>query len=108
MSSVRRAVRRPSQRRPLGLAPVAWLAAALYVAFLLYPVAQSLLTSFTDRNPLGVKGVGEAGTLGAISAVMSAVNNALSRIGAPAIELPATSEKVWHAVRATHAATGAS
>jgi len=36
----------------LGLAPVAWLAIGLYVAFLLYPVASSLLTSFTDRNPL--------------------------------------------------------
>jgi ABC-type sugar transport system permease subunit len=54
VSSVRRAVRRPSRRRSLGLAPVAWLAVALYVAFLLYPVAQSLLTSFTDRNPLHV------------------------------------------------------
>lgn len=60
--------------------------------------------SFTDRNPLGVKGVGEAGTLGAISAVMSAVNNALSRIGAPAIELPATSEKVWQAICAVRTA----
>jgi aerobic carbon-monoxide dehydrogenase large subunit len=64
--------------------------------------------SFTDRNPLGVKGVGEAGTLGAICAVMNAVNNALARIGAPAIELPATSEKVWHAIRASRTATGGS
>jgi len=56
--------------------------------------------SFTDRNPLGVKGVGEAGTLGAICAVMNAVNNALARIGAPTIEMPATSEKVWRAIRA--------
>ena len=54
----------------------------------------------TDRNPLGVKGVGEAGTLGAIPAVMNAVNDALARIGAPAIEMPATSEKVWRAIRA--------
>ena len=35
-----------------GLAPVAWLAIGLYVAFLLFPVASSVLTSFTDRNPL--------------------------------------------------------
>ena len=33
----------------------------------------------TDRNPLGVKGVGEAGTIGAIPAVMNAVNDALAR-----------------------------
>ncbi len=53
----------------------------------------------TDRNPLGVKGVGEAGTLGAIPAVMNAVNDGLARIGAPAIEMPATAEKVWRAIR---------
>jgi len=41
-----------SWARPSGLAPVAWLAIGLYVAFLLYPIASSLLTSFTDRNPL--------------------------------------------------------
>ena len=54
----------------------------------------------TPRNPLGVKGVGEAGTIGALPAVMNAVNDALHRIGAPYIEIPATSEKVWRALRA--------
>ena len=39
--------------------------------------------TLTDRNPLGVKGVGEAGTIGAIPAVMNAVNDALAKIGAP-------------------------
>jgi len=57
-------------------------------------------TSPTDRNPLGVKGVGEAGTIGAIPALMNAVNDALFRIGAPEIEMPATPEKVWRAIRA--------
>ena len=47
MSRIRR-----SWPRPSGLAPVAWLAIGLYVAFLLYPIASSLVTSFTDRNPL--------------------------------------------------------
>ena len=56
----------------------------------------------TDRNPLGVKGVGEAGTLGAIPAVINAVNDALARIGAPTVEMPATSEKVWRAIRTTN------
>src|SRR6516225_4476732 len=56
--------------------------------------------TLTDRNPLGVKGVGEAGTLGAIPAVMNAVNDALSRIGAPYVEAPATSEKLWRAIHA--------
>jgi aerobic carbon-monoxide dehydrogenase large subunit len=56
--------------------------------------------TLTDRNPLGVKGVGEAGTLCAIPAVMNAVNDALTRIGAPRVEGPAISEKVWRALRA--------
>src|SRR5271166_4515848 len=56
--------------------------------------------TLTDRNPLGVKGVGEAGTLCAIPVVMNAVNDALARIGAPPVEGPATSEKVWRALRA--------
>ncbi len=56
----------------------------------------------TERNPLGVKGVGEAGTVGALPAVMNAVNDALHRIGAPTIEMPATHEKVWRAIRAAN------
>jgi carbon-monoxide dehydrogenase large subunit len=57
-------------------------------------------SSPTDKNPLGVKGVGEAGTLGAIPAVMNAVNDALAAIGAAPVELPATAEKLWRAIRA--------
>ena len=56
----------------------------------------------TERNPLGVKGVGEAGTVGALPAVMNAVNDALHRIGAPTIEMPATNEKVWRAIQAAN------
>jgi hypothetical protein len=39
--------------------------------------------TLTEKNPLGVKGGGEAGTIAAIPAVMNAVNEALARIGAP-------------------------
>lgn len=39
-------------RRSVGLASLAWLAMGLYATFLVYPVIQSVLTSFTDRNPL--------------------------------------------------------
>ncbi len=53
----------------------------------------------TERNPLGVKGVGEAGTVGALPAVMNAINDALHRAGAPAIEMPATPQKVWAALQ---------
>jgi aerobic carbon-monoxide dehydrogenase large subunit len=59
--------------------------------------------TLTEKNPLGVKGVGEAGTIAAIPAVMNAVNDALARIGAPYVETPATSEKLWRALRAARA-----
>jgi aerobic carbon-monoxide dehydrogenase large subunit len=52
----------------------------------------------TKTNPLGVKGAGESGTVGALSSVMNAVNDALARIGAPYVQMPATSEKVWRAI----------
>ena len=58
----------------------------------------------TMRNPLGVKGVGEAGTVGALPAVMNAINDALHHIGAPTIEMPASHEKVWRAIRAANGA----
>ena len=59
----------------------------------------------TTRNPLGVKGVGEAGTIGALPAVMNAVNHALAEAGAAAIEMPATPEKIWRALRVAKAVT---
>ena len=58
----------------------------------------------TARNPLGVKGVGESGTVGAMPAVMNAVNDALHRAGAPTVEMPATPEKVWRALQENSAA----
>jgi aerobic carbon-monoxide dehydrogenase large subunit len=54
----------------------------------------------TKTNPLGVKGAGESGTVGALSSVMNAVNDALAGIGAPYVQMPATPEKVWRAIRA--------
>jgi carbon-monoxide dehydrogenase large subunit len=54
----------------------------------------------TKTNPLGVKGAGESGTVGALSSVMNAVNDALARVGAPYVQMPATPEKVWRAMRA--------
>jgi carbon-monoxide dehydrogenase large subunit len=52
----------------------------------------------TKTNPLGVKGAGESGTVGALSSVMNAVNDAMARIGAPYVHMPATPEKVWRAL----------
>jgi carbon-monoxide dehydrogenase large subunit len=54
----------------------------------------------TKTNPLGVKGAGESGTVGALAAVMNAVNDALAAIGAPYVQMPATAQKIWLAIRA--------
>jgi carbon-monoxide dehydrogenase large subunit len=54
----------------------------------------------TKTNPLGVKGAGESGTVGALASVMNAVNDAMARIGAPYVHMPATPEKIWRAMAA--------
>ena len=53
----------------------------------------------TKTNPLGVKGVGEAGCAGSLTSVMSAVGDALAQVGVQSINMPATPEKVWRAIR---------
>ncbi len=53
----------------------------------------------TRINPLGAKGVGEAGTVGALAATINAVCDALSPLGVRHIEMPATPERVWAAIR---------
>jgi len=58
----------------------------------------------TKRNPLGAKGAGEAGTVGALAAVMSAVLDALAPLGITEMEMPATSERVWRAIQETRRA----
>jgi len=50
-------------------------------------------------NPLGVKGVGEAGTTAALAAIVNAVADALP--GAPDIDMPATAERLWRAINQT-------
>jgi carbon-monoxide dehydrogenase large subunit len=57
----------------------------------------------TRLNPLGAKGAGEAGTVGALPAVMNAVLDALAPLGVRQLDMPATSEKVWRAMEAARA-----
>jgi carbon-monoxide dehydrogenase large subunit len=52
----------------------------------------------TKLNPLGVKGAGEAGTVGALPAVMNAVLDALAPLGVDALDMPATPERIWRAI----------
>jgi len=56
-------------------------------------------------NPLGVKGVGEAGTIGATPAIANAVLDALQPLGVVNLDLPLTPEKVWRAVHSRVPAT---
>ena len=58
----------------------------------------------TALNPLGVKGVGEAGTVGAMAATMNAVCNALASLGIRHFDMPATPERVWRAINERRAA----
>jgi carbon-monoxide dehydrogenase large subunit len=53
----------------------------------------------TASNPLGAKGAGEAGTVGALPAVMIAVMDALKSLGVRELDMPATSERVWRAIQ---------
>ena len=53
----------------------------------------------TKTNPLGVKGAGEAGCVGALPAVVNALVDALSEFGVRHIEMPATPERVWRAMQ---------
>ena len=55
----------------------------------------------TPTNPLGVKGAGECGTVGGLSAVMNAINDALAPLGIRNLAMPATPERVWRAIRDT-------
>jgi carbon-monoxide dehydrogenase large subunit len=58
------------------------------------------------NNPLGVKGVGELGTIGATPAVVNAVADALARNGlgarAPHLQMPLTPARLWEAMRPAH------
>jgi carbon-monoxide dehydrogenase large subunit len=50
-------------------------------------------------NPLGVKGIGEAATIGSTPAVVNAVIDALSHLGIRQLDMPLTSEKIWNALQ---------
>src|SRR5690606_9237851 len=54
----------------------------------------------TDQNRLGVKGIGEAGTIGSTPAVVNAVHDALRPFGVRHIDMPLTPARVWEALRA--------
>jgi carbon-monoxide dehydrogenase large subunit len=61
-------------------------------------IESSHTTTPSPVNPLGVKGVGEAGTIGCSPAVVNSVVDALSHLGVRHIDMPMTPEKLWNLV----------
>ncbi len=55
----------------------------------------------TDVNPLGVKGIGETGTIASTAAVYNAVMDALAPLGVAKIDMPLTPERVWRAIQSS-------
>lgn len=53
----------------------------------------------TTTNPLGVKGVGEAGAVGGMPAVMNAVMDAIAPLGVRDLDMPASPSRIWAAIR---------
>lgn len=53
----------------------------------------------TKVNPVGAKGVGEAGSVGSLAASANAVANALAPLGIDHVEMPATPERIWQAIQ---------
>jgi carbon-monoxide dehydrogenase large subunit len=66
-------------------------------------IESSHTTTPTPVNPLGVKGVGEAGTIGCSPAVVNSVVDALSVLGVKHIDMPMTPEKIWNLVKGNRA-----
>jgi carbon-monoxide dehydrogenase large subunit len=80
----------------------------LAASFVDYAMPRAIDLSFIDvqlrgfpcaSNPLGAKAIGEAGTVAAPPAVINAIVNALAPLGVTHIDLPATPQRVWSAVR---------
>ena len=56
--------------------------------------------ALTATNPMGVKGAGEAGCVGAMPALMNAIVDALRPAGVRTLDMPATPHRIWQALQA--------
>ena len=59
----------------------------------------------TKVNPVGAKGVGEAGSVGSLAAAVNAVCNALAPLGIRHVEMPLTPARIWAAIQAARNGT---
>jgi carbon-monoxide dehydrogenase large subunit len=64
------------------------------------PITTDHTVTPSPTNALGVKGIGEAGTIGAAPAVINAITDALSHLGVSDIPMPASPQNVWNAIQA--------
>lgn len=81
-------------------------------SFMDYPMPRAILVEDlrvlhhpvpTKTNPLGAKGVGEAGVTGSMPAIMNAIVDALRGAGVTHFDMPATQARVWEALQAAKA-----
>jgi carbon-monoxide dehydrogenase large subunit len=56
----------------------------------------------SPSNPLGVKGIGEAGTIGSVPTVANAVGDALRQLGIKHVDIPATPERIWALIQSAN------
>jgi carbon-monoxide dehydrogenase large subunit len=64
-----------------------------------HELREAFQSTKATTNPLGVKGTGEAGTTAAPCAIMNAIADALPKEAAATLEMPATAERIWRALR---------
>lgn len=74
----------------------------------MFPDIESHLEEVPSKtNPLGVKGIGESGTIGAPPTVINAILDALKPYGVEAIDMPATPSRIWEAIQKSKASVAA-
>ncbi len=78
---------------------------ALPNAGMVPPFVTDFIESPSPYNPLGAKGAGESGCIGAPPAVVNAALDALAPLGIQALDMPLKAEKIWRAIQAAHAGT---
>ena len=79
--------------------PICLMDYALPRADDLPPLDITLAELPTAVNPLGVKGAGQAGCIAAPQTIVNAILDALAPLGVEHIDMPATPERVWRAIR---------
>ena len=102
-ASPRRSTKRSSTTRTAIRSPPTSLAYAFPSAAELPSFELVSMETPTPVNPLGVKGIGESGTIGATPAVQNAVVDALAPFGVRHVDMPCSAENVWRALQEANA-----